>query len=56
MTDTPIPEEVKWRGSVYQLVNTEGDKVNWFNPVSRHYASCSMEAWMRADPYDNLHR
>lgn len=49
-----LANEVKWRGSTYILESVEDGKVNWFNPVSRHRASCTIEAWKSADPYDKL--
>lgn len=52
-TATPeVPEEVKWRGSVYKLVKVEDGRVYWQNPVSRHESSCDIAAWWRSDPYD----
>lgn len=51
-----LPQEIKWRGSTYQLVSVEGDKVNWTNPVSRHSAACSVETWKRSDPYDMVNK
>lgn len=54
MTETSIPESIKWRGSVYNLEKVEDGKVFWFNPVSRHRASCSIESWTQSypDPYE----
>lgn len=55
--NTPEPKEtVKWRGSSYELVKVEDGRVFWFNPVSRHYDNCTVEAWQRSDPYDTMHR
>lgn len=56
MNEQAIPQEVKWRGSTYQLVEVEDGKVNWFNPVSRFKGSCSLDAWLKADPYEALSR
>lgn len=53
MTET-LAQEIKWRGSVYRLESVEDGKVFWFNPVSRHKASCSVDAWKLADPYESL--
>lgn len=51
-TDKPLPTEIKWRGSTYTLVSVENDKVVWVNNTSRHSASCSVDAWKAADPYE----
>lgn len=57
MTDTiKLEESVKWRGSTYLLVKSEGDRVFWFNPVSLHYDNCTELAWVCSDPYDSLNR
>ncbi len=55
MTDPiKLEESVKWRGSSYDLVKVEGERVFWFNQVSRHYDNCSMMAWANNDPYDHM--
>lgn len=47
-----LPNDIKWRGSTYTLERVEDGKVYWYNPVSRHRQSCSVESWKVADPYD----
>lgn len=50
---TTIPDTLKWRGSTYTLVKVEDGKVYWFNPVSRHEATCSVESWVNdGTPYE----
>ncbi len=56
MNTPELQETVKWRGSTYELVKVEGDRVFWFNPVSRHYDNCPMLAWVLSDPYDTMNR
>lgn len=51
-----LPTEVKWRGSTYLLVSVDRGKVTWQNPVSRHTATCDVQAWLRSDPYDTAGR
>lgn len=47
-----LNEVITWRGSKYRLQNVEGDRVHWYNPVSRHSGHCPVEAWRQGDPYD----
>jgi len=51
-----LPDNVKWRGSSYDLVKVENGRVYWFNQVSRHYDNCTIEAWKNSDPYDHQHK
>lgn len=44
-------DEIKWRGSTYQKEKVEDGRVFWYNPISRHRASCSIEAWKAGNPY-----
>jgi hypothetical protein len=53
MNESKVPEEIKWRGSTYQLEKVEEDRVHWFNPVSRHKASCQVDSWKKHIPYDD---
>lgn len=46
-----VKDQVEWRKSTYKLVKVEGDEVQWYNPVSRHYDVCSVESWNRGEPY-----
>lgn len=52
----PLPREVKWIGSTYRFISVEAGVVTWNNPVSRHTATCSVDAWLRQDPYDKASR
>ncbi len=52
----PLPHEVKWLGSTYHFRSVEDGAVTWYNPVSRHTATCSVDAWLRHDPYDKASR
>lgn len=47
-----LPNEVKWRGSTYVLETVENGLVKWFNPVSRHSETCSVESWKSGEPYE----
>ena len=48
-----IKPEIKWRGSTYIAEKVEGNKVFWYNPVSRNRASCSTDSWTKfSDPYE----
>lgn len=47
-----IAESIKWRGSTYLREKVEDGKVFWYNPVSRHRATCSLESWKYSDPYE----
>jgi hypothetical protein len=49
-----MSDEIKWRGSTYQLERVESDVVYWYNPVSRHHGSCAVESWNAGVPYENL--
>lgn len=53
MSEPEISKSIKWRESTYLLVEVRDGRVFWKNPVSRHEASCSVEAWKNADPYDH---
>lgn len=47
-----VPDSIKWRGSVYNVVKVEDNTVHWFNPVSCHKATCSVYSWVKdGDPY-----
>lgn len=51
-TEIEVPDSIKWRGSVYNVVKVEDNTVHWFNPVSRHNATCSVNSWVKdGDPY-----
>jgi len=53
MTTVPeVAKEVKWRGSAYHLEKVEDGKVYWFNPVSRHRQTCSVDSWKEGQPYE----
>lgn len=52
MDNTNPAESIKWRGSTYLREEVEDGKVFWYNPVSRHRASCSLESWAANDPYE----
>lgn len=48
-----IPESIKWRGSTYIMERVEDGNVFWYNPVSRHRESCTVESWVKySDPYN----
>jgi hypothetical protein len=53
MTKT-IPAEIKWRNSTYVMEKVEEDIVYWFNPVSRHHDHCSLDHWLRNEPYERV--
>lgn len=47
-----LSPEIRWRGSRYVLESVDGETINWYNPVSRHRESCTVENWKREIPYD----
>ena len=47
-----LPEQIKWRGSNYNLERVEDNTVFWYNPVSRHHDQCPVNSWKNNDPYD----
>lgn len=46
-----LAQNIKWRGSTYELEKVEDGKVYWINPVSRHRDSCDIDSWKCNDPY-----
>jgi hypothetical protein len=47
-----IQNEIKWRGSTYVMEKVEDGVVYWYNPISRHRESCSIDNWKQSIPYD----
>lgn len=48
-----MSDEIKWRGSTYEKEKIiEDGRVFWYNPISRHHDSCSVESWKAGIPYD----
>lgn len=47
-----LPTEIKWRNSTYVMERVEDEIVYWVNPISRHHDHCSVEHWLRSEPYE----
>jgi hypothetical protein len=47
-----IPDKINWRGSTYIMESVDESMVYWYNPISRHRESCTIENWKAGIPYD----